>query len=141
MEIDSTNRRILALLKENARMSAAEVGRLVGLSRPAVQERIAAMERAGIIDGYHTIIGESAGLVHAVLFVQIAERPCEKALKWLLTLDGVTSAVSLAGDLDALVFVSAPSVGDLSALNDKVLGSPLIKAAKSNIVLRRLNRS
>lgn len=137
MEIDKTNKRILALLEENARMSAAAISRAVALSRPAVQERITAMERAGIIQGYRTIVGDSAGLVHAVLFVQIAERPCDKALQWLLSIKGVTAVVSLAGEIDAVVSVTVPGMADLSALNDKVSASPLIRTATSNVVLRK----
>lgn len=47
MQLDKTNKRILALLEKNARMSAAAIGREIGLSRPAVQDRIAAMEQGG----------------------------------------------------------------------------------------------
>jgi len=118
MDIDRTNRRILALLKKDGRMSAAAIGRAISLSRPAVQERITAMERAGIIKGYHANIEEAAGLVHAVLFVQIAERPCDKALQWLMSLPGATSVLSLAGEIDAVISVSIPSMADLSAFND-----------------------
>jgi len=136
MDIDRTNRRILALLKKDGRMSAAAIGREISLSRPAVQERITAMERAGIIKGYHANIAEAAGLVHAVLFVQIAERPCDKALQWLMSLPGTTSVLSLAGEVDAVVSVSTPSMADLSAFNDMVSASPLILSSKSTVVLR-----
>lgn len=118
-------------------MTAAAIGRTIGLSRPAVQERISLMERSGLILGYHADVAETLGLVSAVLFIQIAERPCEKALQWLMTLAGVTSAFSLAGEIDAIVFASVPTMADLSALNDQVLASPLILATKSTVVLRQ----
>ena len=137
MDIDRTNKRILALLRKDGRMSAAAIGRTIGLSRPAVQERISLMERSGLILGYHADVAETLGLVSAVLFIQIAERPCEKALQWLMTLAGVTSAFSLAGEIDAIVFASVPTMADLSALNDQVLASPLILATKSTVVLRQ----
>lgn len=94
------------------------------------------MERAGIIEGYHANIAEAAGLVHEVLFVQIAERPCDKALQWLMSLPGTTSVLSLAGEIDAVVSVSTPSMADLSAFNDMVSASPLILSSKSTVVLR-----
>jgi Lrp/AsnC family leucine-responsive transcriptional regulator len=137
MDIDRTNKRILALLRKDGRMSAAAIGRAIGLSRPAVQERISLMERSGHILGYHAEVAETLGLVSAVLFVQIAERPCEKALQWLMTLAGVTSAISLAGEIDAIVFATMPTMADLSALNDQVLASPLILSAKSTVILRQ----
>ncbi len=137
MDLDRTHKRILALLQKDGRMSAAAIGRAIGLSRPAVQERIAALERAGIIQGYHADVVESAGLVHAVLFVQIAERPCDRSLEWLMSLEGTTSVLSLAGEVDAVVHVTVPNMAGLSALNDRVMASPLIRSAKSTIVLRR----
>jgi Lrp/AsnC family leucine-responsive transcriptional regulator len=52
MELDKTNWSILASLQENARASFAEIGREVGLSAPAVAERMLKLEEAGIIKGY-----------------------------------------------------------------------------------------
>lgn len=136
MDIDRTNKRIIALLEQNARLSAAAIGREIGLSRPAVQERILAMEQSGIIQGYHAAISEAAGLTRAVLFIRIAERPCNKALSWLSSLEGVASVLSLAGEWDALATVALPSVADLSALNDQIAASPLILESRSQIVLQ-----
>ena len=56
MIIDSINWNILNYLQENARTSNAEIGRRVGISSPAVNERIKKMEDAGIINGYLTIV-------------------------------------------------------------------------------------
>lgn len=56
MSIDTLNWKILKCLQQNARQSSAEIGRLVGMSSPAVSERIKKMEDAGIIEGYNTSI-------------------------------------------------------------------------------------
>ena len=47
MNIDSLNWKILKCLQINARLSNAEIGRQVGISSPAVSERIKKMEDAG----------------------------------------------------------------------------------------------
>ena len=52
MYIDSLNWNILNLLQQNARISNAAIGRKVGISSPAVSERIKKMEDAGLILGY-----------------------------------------------------------------------------------------
>lgn len=137
MSIDRTNKRILALLGKNARLSAAAIGREIGLSRPAVQDRISAMEQDGTIRGYHAAVGDQAGLVHAVLFIAISERPCDRALVWLAALEGITSVASLAGDLDAVAQVAVPSLAELTALNDRVVAAPFISSSTSQIVLKR----
>jgi Lrp/AsnC family transcriptional regulator, leucine-responsive regulatory protein len=50
--LDATNRRLLAELQGDGRLSLAELGRRVGLSPPAVGERLAALEADGTIVGY-----------------------------------------------------------------------------------------
>lgn len=51
--LDTTDLRLLDELQDDARMSLAELGRRVGLSSPAVAERIRRLETAGVIRGYH----------------------------------------------------------------------------------------
>lgn len=52
MPIDQLNWKILEALQQNARQSFAEIGRTVGLTSPAVAERVKRMEDLGIIKGY-----------------------------------------------------------------------------------------
>ena len=54
--VDSIDNRIIHLLKDHARRSYSAIGEQVGLSRVAVKNRIDALERKGIIQGYKTII-------------------------------------------------------------------------------------
>ena len=48
---DSVDRNLLSMLEENARMTASELARRVGLARSSVQERIERLERRGVILG------------------------------------------------------------------------------------------
>jgi Lrp/AsnC family transcriptional regulator, leucine-responsive regulatory protein len=50
--LDATNLRLLEELQANARTSLAELGRRVGLSSPAVAERLKRLEQEGVITGY-----------------------------------------------------------------------------------------
>src|SRR5436189_778471 len=52
-EIDVVNLRLLAELQADARLSLAELGRRVGLSSPAVAERLQRLEQEQVILGYH----------------------------------------------------------------------------------------
>lgn len=54
--LDELDRKIVALLTENARMSYSDIGEAVGVSRVAVRARIDALEKRGVIEGYTTII-------------------------------------------------------------------------------------
>ena len=57
---DVTNRRILAELQSDGRLSLAELGRRVGLSPPAVAERVQRLERDGVITGYRATVDPRA---------------------------------------------------------------------------------
>ncbi|MFH4964250.1 Lrp/AsnC family transcriptional regulator [Gaetbulibacter sp. M235] len=56
MMMDALNWKILKCLQENARQSNVAIGKKVGVSSPAVSERIKKMEDAGIIQGYKTSV-------------------------------------------------------------------------------------
>jgi Lrp/AsnC family leucine-responsive transcriptional regulator len=74
--LDATNLRLLAELQADARLSLAELGRRVGLSSPAVAERLQRLEREQVILGYHAHINPRAlGLaLTAVIRVRPAPR-------------------------------------------------------------------
>ncbi|HLY31101.1 MAG TPA: AsnC family transcriptional regulator, partial [Ktedonobacterales bacterium] len=54
--LDETGWELLCALQENARASYTELGRRVGLTAPAVADRIRRFETAGIITGYHAVV-------------------------------------------------------------------------------------
>jgi Lrp/AsnC family transcriptional regulator, leucine-responsive regulatory protein len=58
--LDPTNLRLLAELQSDARLSQAELGRRVGLSAPAVAERLARLEREQVITAYRAEVSAAA---------------------------------------------------------------------------------
>lgn len=58
--VDATDRALIAALRANARATFAELARVVGLSAPAVHERVRRLETAGIVTGYHAAVAPSA---------------------------------------------------------------------------------
>jgi Lrp/AsnC family leucine-responsive transcriptional regulator len=77
--LDATNLRLLTELQADARLSLAELGRRVGLSSPAVAERLARLEQEGVIRGYHADIDPRA--LGYVLGVVIRIRPAPRELR------------------------------------------------------------
>lgn len=76
--IDATNRRLLAELQADARLSLAELGRRVGLSSPAVAERLQRLERDDVILGYRAELNPKA--LGLPLTVVIRVRPAPREL-------------------------------------------------------------
>ncbi|HET9738150.1 MAG TPA: Lrp/AsnC family transcriptional regulator [Solirubrobacteraceae bacterium] len=77
-ENDVTTRRILDELQRDGRLSLAELGRRVGLSPPAVAERVSRLERDGVITGYHARIDPRA--LGFALGVVIRVRPAPREI-------------------------------------------------------------
>src|SRR4051812_49263458 len=76
--LDRTNLRLLAELQADARLSLAELGRRVGLSSPAVAERLGRLERDGVIRGYHADVDPAA--LGYTLTAVIRVRPAPRQL-------------------------------------------------------------
>jgi Lrp/AsnC family transcriptional regulator, leucine-responsive regulatory protein len=79
LSLDSTDRSLLNELQHDARLSRAELGRRVGLSPPAVGERLARLTDAGVIRGFRTEIDPLA--VGYALSVIVRVRPAPRQLK------------------------------------------------------------
>jgi len=77
--LDDTNLRLLGELQGDARLSIAELGRRVGLSSPAVAERVRRLESEGVITGYRAVIDPRAlGLTLGVI-IRIRPNPRQLA--------------------------------------------------------------
>jgi Lrp/AsnC family leucine-responsive transcriptional regulator len=70
--LDAIGWKILEELQNNARISFAELGRRVGLSTPAVTERVHRMEEAHIITGYHATVDPAKAGYAIVVFMRLS---------------------------------------------------------------------
>ena len=89
--LDATNRLLLAELQADARLSLAELGRRVGLSSPAVAERLERLQRAEVILGYHARLNPRA--LGLSLSAVIRVRPAPRELHQVAELAKATSEV------------------------------------------------
>jgi Lrp/AsnC family leucine-responsive transcriptional regulator len=78
--LDDTNIALLSELQDDARLTLAELGRRVGLSSPAVAERLQRLEEAGVISGYRATVDPRAVgyALGAVLRIRPAPRQIAK---------------------------------------------------------------
>ena len=99
-DIDGTNRLLLSELQQDARLSLAELGRRVGLSSPAVAERLQRLEAQGVIGGYHAEVNpRSLGFtLSAVLRLRPAPRQLQKAAELAQDTPEVTECHRITGE-------------------------------------------
>lgn len=72
MVLDDIDRKVLTELQQDARVSYAELGRRVGLTTPAVIERVRKLEDAGVITGYRAEIDTSKVGLPITAFVRMS---------------------------------------------------------------------
>jgi Lrp/AsnC family leucine-responsive transcriptional regulator len=89
--IDATDLRLLGELQADARLSLAELGRRVGLSPPAVADRVQRLERGGAITGYHARVDPRA--LGYALGVVIRIRPAPRELRKVAELARATPEI------------------------------------------------
>ena len=148
--LDEVGWQLLRALQEEARLSYAELGRKVGLSPPAVTERVRKMEEEGIIKGYWAeVSAEKIGLP-LVAFIRL-KTPPDRYKRFLTLVSGlpeVRECHHVAGDDSFImkVFVASMShletlLGQLSPYGQTttsiVLSSPIVKhslEAGSNVL-------
>jgi Lrp/AsnC family leucine-responsive transcriptional regulator len=99
-QLDTTNRQLIAALQEDARLSLAELGRRVGLTAPAVGERLGRLEEAGVIRGYHADIDPRAlGYeLSVILRIRPAARMIPKVAELAQRTPEVTECHRVTGD-------------------------------------------
>jgi Lrp/AsnC family leucine-responsive transcriptional regulator len=114
--VDDVDRRIIAALRTNGRVTYADLGRQVGLSASAVHERVGKLENTGVIVGYHAVVDpRTVGLgVTALVGIQLSDNAEQEDVATSLgSQHEVESCYAVAGDEAFVVKVRVGTVDDL----------------------------
>jgi len=139
--LDETNLRLLAELQQDARLTLAELGRRLGLSSPAVAERLGRLERDGVIAGYRTEVDPRA--LGLTLSAVIRVRPSPGQLANVADLARETTEVvechRVTGDDCYFMIAHVRDVTHLEEVIDRfaVLGQTTTSIMQSSPVPRR----
>lgn len=137
MIVDALNAKILKCLQENARLSNAEIGRQVGISSPAVSERIKKMEDMGIIEGYKTIVSpfEIGYQLKAIITLRAFMGKLKPFLEKVKTYDEVINCYRITGDENIVMEVVLKNQKHLETFIDQLIS---YGESKTQIVLSRV---
>jgi Lrp/AsnC family transcriptional regulator, leucine-responsive regulatory protein len=144
--IDQIDRRILALLQDNARMTQTEVAKAVGLAPSAVLERMRKLEARGVIRGYVALIDPHVIDQRMLAFVAVRTSAVgddeRRVAERLASIPEVLEVHYVAGD-DCLLLKmrarDAEHVGDL--LRNQVGTVPGVRSTRTTIVLGSMKES
>jgi DNA-binding Lrp family transcriptional regulator len=113
MNLDDTDRRLLALLRDDARRPASGLAAALGVSRGTVQNRIARLLREGAIRGFTLRLGpeaDRAGAVRAMTTVEIRGRSTAGVLSALKGLPEVRALHTTNGRWDVVAELAAENL-------------------------------
>ncbi|MEM9156362.1 MAG: Lrp/AsnC family transcriptional regulator [Cyanobacteria bacterium P01_F01_bin.33] len=118
MTLDEISLHLLQELQANARLSFAELGRRVGLSLPAVSERVRRLEEMGVITGYRAAISPTTLGYTLTAFVRLSTTPQSypRLIQALEALPEVLECHHVTGRESFVLKVIAPSISELEAL-------------------------
>jgi Lrp/AsnC family leucine-responsive transcriptional regulator len=139
VELDDLDLQIVDALLRDGRTPAAQIAEGVGLSRPAVADRIEKLERQGVIRGMTAVVEPRALGRHVTAFVA-ARGPKPSAAAWkkftdLMEGDEILEVHTVAGDDCYLIKVRTDSIPSLNALVSKLTEAPLSLATRTTIVM------
>ncbi|MDC7713235.1 Lrp/AsnC family transcriptional regulator [Vogesella sp. LYT5W] len=113
--MDKFDRKIVAALHDNARLSYAELARRVSLSAPAVAERVEKLERSGVISGYRAIINpEKLGYpIQCLIELTVKNLEYYGVLETLKTMPEITECYSITGSSGLMIKVAVDNMSTL----------------------------
>ncbi len=121
--LDEVNRRLLELLIADPRLSASELARRVGMSAPAVRERVTRLEESGVIRGYRLDVDPAALGLPVAAWVRIQPGPGQlpRIAELAAKVPEVAECHRISGDDCFLVKVHVPAIEALESVLDRFL--------------------
>ncbi len=136
MKTDETDRALLALLEENARLPVATLARRLKLARTTVQARLERLEASGVIAGYTLRLGQSARApLRATVLIGIEPRSAPVVLTRLKSLPQVRRVHTTSGRFDLIVALEAATTEALDETLDRIIEAKGVKSSESLIHL------
>lgn len=136
-ELTATDHRLIAALRTNARAPLAALARQLGLARSTVQERIARLERGGVITGYTVKLGaETLGRqIGAHVMISADPKQNERVVAELKRIPAIRSLSAVSGNYDLIAILGAETMAEIDAVLDRIGHMKGIDRTMSSIIL------
>ena len=137
MALDALNWKILQCLQQNARQSNAKIGRKIGISSPAVSERIKKMEDTGVISGFRTVVSpfDVGYQLKAIITLRAFMGKLKPFLQKVKTYDEVLNCYRITGNENIVMEVILKNQIHLEAFIDQLIN---YGETKTQIILSKV---
>lgn len=139
--MDAVDRKIVALLRENARRSFQDIGERISLSAPAVKRRVDRLEERGVIKGYTATVDPAVLGYHTHAFVSLyceGRMTAAEIREAVIDHPEVLGAYTVAGESSAILHVVAEDTQHLEASLERLRDTPGVLRTQTQIVLSTL---
>ena len=139
--MDEIDQQVVSCLLQDARATYNEIGKVVGLSAPAVKRRVDRLVARGAIRGFTALVDPAVlgWTTEAYVEIYCKGTVAPAALrKSLLKVPEVIGACTVSGAADALVHMLASDIQQLERAIERVRDEPNVDHTQSTIVLSRL---
>lgn len=135
--LKKTDKRLLALLRANARSSTSELARRLDISRSTVQSRLESLERDGIIKGYTVVFGDDyeQRLITSYVQIKVAQKLTAKTNTQLKAFSGVSALHAISGDYDLIAVLRTETTQELSRVLDEIGNLTGVERTNSSVIL------
>jgi Lrp/AsnC family leucine-responsive transcriptional regulator len=136
--VDPTDRALIAALRANARATFAELAKTVGLSAPAVHDRVRRLEASGIVTGYHAAVAPAAlglGVSALVGILQSDDVEQDDLAERLAAVPVIEDCWFVAGEEAFVVKVRVPDVDALEHTLGVLRRIPGVARTRTTVVL------
>jgi DNA-binding Lrp family transcriptional regulator len=136
--MDTTDLRLIALLRQDARTSIATLAQKIGVSRGTVTNRIERLERDGVITGYTVLLRPDTepGRITAWMSITVEGNQTRAVIATLLGEPGVAALHDTNGRFDLLAELRADSLAELAEVLERVRLIKGIGATETSIHLQ-----
>ena len=133
--MDDVDRKIMAILRDNARESFTNMAEAVGTSEGTIRARVKRLVDEGLIRKF--TIRTAGSNVKALIEVSVTNNvnTAEVAAK-IRAWDGVESVWEVTGENDIVVVADCPNTSDLNGIIDKIREVPGTQATRSRLILK-----
>lgn len=137
MPIRDKDAKLLDLLRANAREPAASLARKLGIARSTLQERIARLEREGLIKGYTVRLSDEAATKNfrAVVMIEADAKQGDRVTAELKKVSEVRSLAAVSGVYDMMAVVEADTAARMDAVLDRIGKAHGVARTVSSIIL------
>jgi Lrp/AsnC family leucine-responsive transcriptional regulator len=113
--MDQLDQKIIAIMQEQGRISLTELGKLVGLSQPAVTERVRRLEEKEIISQYRAVVPAQKINKTMTAFLLFHTKNCEGLVEFCKQADDLMECHRISGQYNYLLKVVTESMQSLEA--------------------------